>query len=170
MAKFSDNALAAIQWDEVTQALSTLAVGAIISANSRIDQSRLQGFRVLKSQYVFVITGLAVDQPVRMLFAHDLSNTETEEAIGADPQRPGDPTGDSAARTKRPTWPLDPGVFLNDANGNGQLILQGEIKLGWSIQEGTVLKFQFENIGGATLTTGAIVTGRVKHFGVWLRD
>ncbi len=171
MAKFSDNAMAAIQWDEINLGLGTLAAGAIIAANSRIDQTRLQGYRILKSQYVFVCTGLTSDEgPLRMLFAHDLTNTEAEEAIGADPQRSNDPTNDASARTKRPLWPLDNGVFFQNAEGNGRLVAQGEIKLGWSIQEGTVLKFMVENFSGNALTTGATVTGRVKHFGVWLRD
>ena len=171
MGKFSDNSMAAVQHDEITQALSTLAAGAMISANSRIDASRLQGFRVLKSQYAFILKGLTAEEgPIRVLIGHDLTNTEAEEAIGADPQRSNDPTSDASARSKRPIFVLNPGVFFKDAAGNGNLLIEGEIKLGWSFPEGTILKYYFENFGLSTMTTGAVIAGRVKHYGVWLRD
>ncbi len=167
MAKFSDNSMASIVWDETTLTLSTLGSGSILTANSRIDASRLQGFRILKTQYYFALKSMTPDEgPIMMHLAHDLTAAEMEETIGADPQRSGDPTLEP--RALRPVWPL--GLLGNDTEGNAGVFLQGEIKLGWSFPEGTILKIGAENISGSALTTGAVVRGRMKHFGVWLRD
>ncbi len=104
--------------------------------------------------------------PVLVGMAHDLSATEIEETLGADPQRSGDPTAEP--RAMRPVWPL--GQMFNNSAGNGQIILEGVQKIGWSIPEGTDLKWFVQNVSGATLTTGSVFRIIAKHFGVWLRD
>ncbi len=167
MAKFSDNNMASIIWDEIIINPGALTAGTATGQVSRIDASRLQGFRVLKTQYFVVCQGMTADEgPVMLFLNHDLSATEQEECLGADPQRSGDP--DKESRAMRPVWPL--GTFFKDSAGNGQLVLDGEIKLGWSFPEGTDLKWMVQNVGAQTMTTGANYRIIAKHFGVWLRD
>ncbi len=166
MAKFKDNAMSAIQWDELQIVLSTLAGGAAVVTASRIDAGRLQGFRVLRTEYFLQIEGMTTgNDAVVVGLAHDLTQGEIQEAIGADPQRSNDPT--LSPRAMRPVWPLE--IFAANAQGN-ILALKGVAKIGWSVPEGTLLNWFVVNIGTNALTSGATVNVLAKHFGVWLKD
>ncbi len=165
MAKFSDNSMASIIWDELSVNLSTAISGAAVGVNSRIDASRLQGFRILKSQVFVALKDITEGEgPILIVMAHDLTATEVEETLGADPQRSGDP--DLEARAMRPVWPV--GLLMETVGG--KTVLEKEMKIGWSFPEGTILKFYAINRDNATLTTGASMNVTAKHFGVWLRD
>ncbi len=166
MAKFNSNAMAAIQWDENFITLGALAQGAAVVSSSRIDDSRLQGYRVLRTDYFIQVKGMtAGNSAVVVGLAHDLSAGEIQEAIGADPQRSNDPT--LSPRAMRPVWPLE--IFAANAEGN-KLVTKGTTNIGWSIPEGTLLEWFVVNMGDADLTTGTIVNILAKHFGVWLKD
>ncbi len=166
MTKFSDNSMAGIFWDELQLALGTLGAGTTIQINSRLDSSRLQGFKLLRTEYDVQVFGLtAAEGPVHVSLCHDLTTTEHEETLGGDPQRAKDP--DLSEKAMRPVWPLG---HLYHEGGIGVTSLRGVIKLGWSFPEGTPMKWCFNNRFGTSLTTGAQVRLTAKHFGVWLRD
>ncbi len=167
MAKFSDNSLASIVWDNTELTLGTLGSQTAISTTSRIDAGRLQGFRVLRTEYFVIMRGATVgDDPVVFGLCHDLSNAEIAETFGADPQRPGDPGLEEMAM--RPVWVL--GSLAANNDGDGRVVLDGVKKLGWSIQEGTPLKWFAFNHGPGALSTGGEINILAKHFGVWLKD
>ncbi len=167
MGKFSDNTMAAIVWDEVGITLGTLGSATVTGNDSKIDTARAQGFRVLRTEWFIIMDGLTQDEgPILVGLAHDLGATEIDECIEADPQRPNDPA--VSEKANRPVWPLT--YLWRDSAGNGQIVDKGVIKLNWSIQEGTLLKWWAKNTDASALTTGAIVKIRAKHFGVWLKD
>ncbi len=166
MAKFSDNSLAGIVWDDFQVALGTLNAITAITGNSKIDAARLQGFRVLRSEWYCTLSGLTAGEgPVLVGMAHDLTATEIKECIEADPQRSGDPGEEE--KSKRAVWPL---ALMMNLSNDGMLNAEGVKKLGWSFPEGTILKYWAYNVASGDLTTGAVWFLLVKHFGVWLKD
>ncbi len=167
MAKFGDNTMAAIQWDELEDPTGALAAGSAGVINSRIDSGRLNGFRVLRTEYFLRVKGLSVNEgPLLVGLAHDLSAAEIQEALGADPQRSNDTT--LSPRAMRPVWPL--ALFENDSVGNQKMIAQGVVKINWSIPEGTNLVWWQMNRDTDALQSGGTLNITAKHFGVWLRD
>ncbi len=168
MAKFSDNSMASVIWDESL----VIAVGALIGDataidTSRIDSARLQGFRILRTEYFMGVRAMTTGEgPIVIGMAHDLTAGEITAGTGGDPQRPNDPTQSELAN--RPIFPLE--VLMPNADGDGKITAQGVKKLNWSFQEGTSLIWYAQNISNQTLTTGAIVLIQAKHFGVWLKD
>ncbi len=161
--------MAAIIWDEIQISLGTLATETAVQVASRIDAARLQGFRLLRTEYFIRAKGLTgADDPIVVGLNHDLTVTEVKECINADPQRSGDTTADAASRTKRPVWPFE--VFGVYADGNGESVAKGVAKIGWSAPEGTTFNWFVYNFGSGPLTTGGIVDIIAKHFGVWLKD
>ncbi len=167
MAKFSDNSMAAIQWDELEDPTGALAAGSATTINSRVDSGRLQGFRVLRTEWFFRMKGLSANEgPVLVGLAHDLTAAEIQECLGADPQRSNDPT--LSPRTMRPVWPM--ALFENDSVGNQNMLQQGVTTIGWSIPEGTNLVWWQMNRDTDALQTGGTLNITAKHFGVWLKD
>ena len=57
MVKFSDNIMAGIVWDDITLTLGTLGNKTATGTNSKIDAARLQGFRVLRTEWQYVALG-----------------------------------------------------------------------------------------------------------------
>ncbi len=166
MTKFSDNSMASIVWEGVNIAPGTLAEDSFKSTASKIDASRLQGFRVLKTEYFGAVNGMTTGEgPLVLVLAHDMSQVEMKECFDANPQRSNDLAASEQAR--RPMWPLE--ILQANSDGDGKAFFQGVAKIGWSIPEGTDLFWAVVNLGAA-LTTGATVRILAKHFGVWLKD
>ncbi len=123
---------------------------------------------MLRTEWFLSIQGLTSNEgPILVGLAHDLTVAEIDEAFDGDPQRNADPNLEEQAH--RPVWPLD--MFFNNSAGNGKLLGNGVVKIGWSVPEGTQLKWFARNqeIANA-LTTGAVFKITAKHFGVWLKD
>ncbi len=169
MGKFSDNAMAGIVWEEVNITLGALAEDTAVSAASKIDASREQGFRVLKTQYAIDVVGKTNDQGGILIgLNHNLSVAEVAEALAADPQ--GSPGKDRPENEQamRPIWPLK-FVPVTVTSIEEKLLNFEEVKINWSIMEGSTLNWFAFNTGGL-LTTGTVVNIIAKHFGVWLKD
>ncbi len=167
MAKFSDNSMASIVWLENQFALGALAKQTAIIDTTRIDNARLQGFRVLKIEYFMNIKSMTAGEgPILVGLAHGMAATVIATGIGADPQRSGDPS--EIENAERPTFPLE--ILHANADGDGKVTAQGVWKNPWSIQEGTDLNWFVYNFGNADLTTGGIVQIIAKAFGIWLKD
>lgn len=172
MASKTDQGLALL-YDDVVITLSTLGAATAVTATSKIDNSRENGFRVIKTQYWVDWFGkTAVEGPLMVGIAFGVNASEIAETISDDPQSRLKDFND--AETRRPVFPL---VMIPTAStdAGGVTPSQGafpmsEITLRWSAPEGSsVLWFAF-NAGGGALTTGAGVAIFAKHFGVWLND
>jgi len=167
MGKFKDNAMATIVWDDVNITLGALVATTAVIVSSKIDSTRLNGFRLLRTEYFMHMRGATTgNSPVLVGMAHELNSTEVLETIVADPQHKGDPQTEN--RALQPVWPWE--VLMANADGDGRVWAQGVAKIGWSAMEGTTFRFFAFNFGPADLTTGAIIHIVAKHFGVWLRD
>ncbi len=169
MARFSKNPLAGIVRDETDITLSTLGAQTAIVAASRIDTSRLNGFRVLKTQYWIGVQGkTTAEGPVEIGAEIGLDATEVKECIEADPQNSGE--AGAIEQSLRPVWPL----VMIKREGTGILTwMDGQFrewKPQWSVPEGQGLFWYAFNYGGSALTSGTVVKIIAKHFGVWLRD
>ncbi len=159
--------MAGIVWDAVTITVGALTAQSAITVNSKIDPSRLQGFRVLRTEwYLGMRSATTGDGPFVVGLSHDLTGDEVSTCIGGDPQRSNDPVESEEAN--RPVWAIT--ALHPNADGDGKIVDHGVTKIGWSIPEGTSLKWWVMNGGNITLTTGAVVNILAKHFGVWLKD
>ncbi len=159
--------MAGIVWDDTNVALGSLGAGIAVTAASKIDSARLQGFRVLRTEWYMGVTGMTTGEgPLLLGMSVGLSAAQIQGGIQGDPQRSHDVTESDQAQ--RPIWPLQ--VFMANADGDGTIVAQGVIKLGWSVPEGVSLNFFVINFTASALTTGAVVNVIAKHFGVWLRD
>ncbi len=91
MAKFSDNSMADIVWDFLTMMPGALASGDFVIAASRIDTARIQGFRILKTEWYVSMRNATTGEGGFLLgMCHDLTAAELASMVDADPQRPKD--------------------------------------------------------------------------------
>lgn len=169
MGKFSDNPMSGIVFDDINLTLGTLNTDTAIQVASKIDNAREQGFRVLKTEYFVTVSGKTNDEgPIVVGLAHNLSTTEIEEAIQADPQGSKALHRPENEQATRPVWPLKmiPATVVGQED---HIVGKDEVKLNWSCPEGTTLQWFAYNFS-TQLTTGTIVHIFAKHFGVWLKD
>ncbi len=169
MSKFSEGK-GAIIWDSVDLALGTLAQQDVIStASLAIKAANERGFRVLKTEYLLLIEGLTAGEgPVIYgLAGPAMSAAQIEETIEARPTGPSDVA--PFEQSMRPVWMLGQELIIS-----GHVLAQQQkeiINLGWSFPEGRNMPiWAMNNSNSAALTTGASLTGIMKHFGVWLND
>lgn len=166
MSKFTEGK-GAIYSETVDITLSTLAAKDVISAATKQDGSRAQGFRFLKSEVFVAANGLAAGEYIMVgLSGPTMDAVEVEEAIEADPQSPDDRS--PVEHAMRPYWPLC--ILGGEANSGGMTIWQGEWKPRWSFTESVALSVWVYNLTTGALTTGCVVNVFMKHFGVWLND
>ncbi len=169
---FGKNKDGHIVYSQIDFPIGALAsLDAIGLVDPKIDGSREQGFRLLKTQYWLEFVGLVDGEgPVLWGWSVGLTAAQIEEAIEADPQS----VFDEANRdTNRPVFPIgmyntDP-VATNTTTLNAQMFV-GEFKPRWSIREGNFLSTWAYNVDAGALTSGAELRGICKHFGVWLND
>ncbi len=174
MARFSRNEKAGIVYDpSVTITLGTLAAAAAITANSKIDGSRLNGFRVLKSELWIGASGKTTGEgPVVIGLAFDADAANVALAMAADPQADGRQTGDKVANTEA-KFPVFPIAMIGKAEtkiGIESVTMKHTLKPQWSAPEGSGLQYFAFNADTGALTTGTVVEIFAKHFGVWLND
>ncbi len=131
-----------------------------------MDASRLQGFRILKSEWFATLEDVTSgDSGLMFGVCHDLTTAEIVATFDADPQRAGDPT--ESENALRPVW----GFGVMSANdGGGVLHDKGEWKPQWSFPEGTELRIWARNTSADIWTTGAQLNLVQKIYGVWLKD
>ncbi len=169
MSKFSEGG-GAILWDSVDLALGTLAQQTVVAAASNvIDTGAAQGFRVLKTEYLLLVEGLAAGEgPVIYGMAGPgMTALQIQETIVSRPSGPLDrPTMD---RSMRPVWILGQTLIISGSFLHQQKMESENIR--WSFPENRDLKYwAINNSNAAALTTGASLTGILKHYGVWLGD
>ncbi len=167
MAGFSDNPMAGIIYDDTTINLSTLPAGTAIILPSKIDASREQGFRILRTEWHIAYDGITIGEgPVVFGFSCNVAATEIEACIEADPQDSADRVGNT--QSSQPVWPL---VYQARSEGeNGIEPLNGMLKPRWTVPEGEQANWFAYNRSSSALTTGGVFFVFAKHFGVWLND
>ncbi len=167
MGNFNKNSMSGINWDSFSKTLGTLAGDTTTAETSKIDSARENGFRILRTEWFLTLKGSTPDEgPIEFGLSADVSATEIDECLTSDPQRPSQPG--EIEESMRAVWPM--GVLVESTEGNGRIVQQGVTKIGWSIREGTSLRWWFRNHSVNALTTGSTVKGLAKHFGVWLCD
>ena len=161
--------MSGIVWDQQSIETGTLQPRTATRSTSRIDSARLQGFRLLRTEYFICLRDTLTPSDNFILgLAVDLSIGEIKEAIEADPQRSNDPNLSEQAH--RPLWPLEL-MGVTDVDGNGNAYAKGVAKIGWSIPEGVSLFWFVYNMDDVDqFTTGLNIQIIAKHFGVWLKD
>lgn len=168
MAKNSENLN--IVYDDVTIDVGALASKDCIASASKIDSSRLNGFRIIKTEYWMDFEGkTAGEGPIMVGFSPLHSASEVEDTIEADPQSSAEMENNAVA--KRPVFPLEMyPTDGGDTNFEQQRIKKGSFNPRWSVIEGRSAFWWVYNMEGAALTTGMLVHIFAKHYGVWLRD
>ncbi len=153
--------------DTVILALGALAAGDTISAITKIDGTRSQGFRILKTEVMISHKGLGGGEgPVVVGLALNNNAAEIEEALEADPQGPQDVP--AAEQTTRPVWPLAMITQTDLGQVNNGMPIDKNLR--WSFSEAQAMSVWGFNVDDSVLTTGGQVIFSMKHFGVWLRD
>jgi len=152
-------------------ALLTLASGATLNAATQIDGSRLQGALVKKLKGNWRITNLANDQgPILFGFTTGLSTAEVTEALLADPQSTDDVPANE--RGNRKVFPV--GMFTADTNAapvTNNPLMWRRFRFPWPrFPESQDMAIFAHNLGGGTLTTGAIVRFDGVAVTEWLDD
>ncbi len=155
--------------EQLVFSLGTLAAGSATVANSKIDASRRQGFRLIKSEYTIEVKGKTTNEgPLQIGVGFNLTAVEIADGIEGDPQGERDPAASEEAQ--RPIFPLiTVGKNVTDIlpfDGGGFR----EKKWNWSIREGEGMFVYAYNWDSGALTTGTTVEVIFKHQGVWLRD
>lgn len=168
MAKNSENL--AIVYDNVTIDASSLGATAAVAAASKIDASRGNGFRIMKTEYWVSVKGLDDHGPIMVGFSAIFDASGVESCIESDPQDSSEDTNNFLA--KRPVWPLKMFVPSQaDASGNYDNVQhdKSEFNPRWSVPEGENAYWWVYNMTTA-LDAACTVNIFAKHYGVWLRD
>lgn len=165
MAKNSENL--EILYDDVVIDVGALASKDAISVDSKIDSSRLNGFRVMKTEYWISYEGKTTAQgPIMVGYSPTLTAQQVENGIEADPQVSS--AVDETAKSKAPIFPLE----MIGAEGTAKVedSFKGSFNPRWSTPEGVSAIWWAYNMDAAVLTTGLLIHIFAKHYGVWLRD
>ncbi len=155
-----------------TITIGALAAGAVVKHTGGVVL-QTTSFRILKTEYFAVMTTAfqgEFDQVLLGMANGALTTTEIAACITADgPDDRNDPDKEEAMRA---VWLLahlreqgDSANAINEALNNNMLM---DVSLRWTFTptEGWDW-FVFNPLGGA-ITTGAVVSIVVKHFGVWV--
>lgn len=152
-------------------ALGTLESLNAISGATKIDATRLQGYRIAKVDLSMTVKAkTAAEGPICFGIACNMSAAEVEKAIEADPQSSTDDNerGEGGWLKMLGIIPVSAiaGPITGTISGAAQMIT---VMVNWSVIEGKEFTVWAYNMG-AQLTTGTIISWIMEIFGVWLRD
>ncbi len=160
------------QFDNIEVDVSTLAAVTGILAASKIDGSRIQGFRTIMQEGHIELDGSGTTSPaggplVVGFSQGELNLAELEEILEADPASSTDvPRTEQVARKL-----FIFGYISMSFSGISKMAFDFKTKFRWSFQEGVPLNYFVYN---SDLNTAIPSTTEVKihcrHLGVWLRD
>ncbi len=153
--------------EELLLTVGTLAAGAAVLQQSKIDSAREQGFKIRKSKYSMTYNAKTDGEgPILFGYAVGLNAAEVAEAIAADPQHVKDiPAVDEANRRVYPLeWlPVDGTESFRDFHK-----FLRRFSIPWSIDEGVTLSWFVHAF--AALTSGMLVHIMATYYGEWMRD
>ena len=150
-------------------ALSSLAAGASIIVNTKIDSSREQGLTLKKMMMPMPSWAgkTAGEGPLIYGIAWDLTATLIAEAINADPQDEDDTTEIEESARKLIVLGTIPAGGVADVNPSRY----ERVGIPWKeVPEGTTLKFFVHNADSSVLTTGTVVKFNAVVIGHWRDD
>lgn len=153
------------------QNINTSALAAVtgILSPSKIDASRLQGFRSVQQKGIIqFFNSDGSGGPLAVyLIEPGLTLAEAEEAIEADPQSSMDVP--AIEHLKRKIWFL--GFTQRDSSGGGSEWTEFKTNHKISVIEGVALNYMVYNTNqAAALDAANSVLIFCEHLGVWLRD
>ncbi len=168
--------MALVQQFEVDTLLTVgaLAASDLISVeSSQIRADRENGFRLVKSRIFVTMTGkTTAEGPITIGLA---ANFETDQAI-EDALEALPASSKSNVSRGKGTFimildqiGLVPTVFPASDEGVGKHYEVSYGKNGWSVPEGSNLRYWARN-QGANLSSGTLLIFVAEHFGVWLHD
>ncbi len=154
--------------NSVILSIASLAANDAISIGSKIDASREQGFRVVKSEGWFIGRNLAdEEQVVVCIIADAMVAAEGEVGVESDPQSLFD--FEEIERAGRSIFPI--GILHGEGVAASERMFHFENKVPWTYPEGSAMSYMVYNIDDAALSAASQeLIGFVKHTGVWLRD
>ncbi len=154
--------------------LGTLGAGVVISQQTKIDASRLNGFRVAMIRMSAMLSGkTTAEGPIAWGIACNMDAAEIEAAIEADPQDRTKSDAKGEGQWLKHLGLIGLGATELGLTGAGALVNKADpidIKINWSVIEGENFVMWARNMDTSALTTGTLLTAFIETFGVWLRD
>ncbi len=153
-------------------AVGALAANDAISADTKIDATRLQGFRIAKLRMAASMTlKTTAEGPLIWGIACNMVAAQVESAIEIDPQSIAGTTQKAPGAWLKILGQI-PFDFTNGPilGSNGVSAEMVEIMVNWSVIEGQPFVVWVYNQGSGGMTTGAQLLYTMEIFGVWLRD
>ncbi len=159
----------------------TLAVGALASLDaiyqaSKIDGSRLQGWKEIYCEITAQVTGkTSAEGPLLWGLAANLTASQIEVILEEDPQSKTTPItrADGSWLKVLGMIPLLTNAApLTGGTGDGSDGAANplRVKVNWSIPEGLDFGMFVYNMDSSVVTTGTLIRAYMEHYGVWLRD
>ncbi len=162
---------------DLSLAIGAISAGALSAFNTKIDASRENGFKIIKTRLGAQVNAKnGADGPVVFGVSCNINATELLAYLEQDLQK------------KTATPVLGPGQFVkilsylpvtsttgrltsNDVNDVGSGVHLVDIGVAWTVPEGDNFGFFFwVPTGGADLASGMTMTAIWEWMGVWLRD
>lgn len=159
----------AISYDEnLALALGALASLDAISANTKVDNNRLQGFRVIKVRVVGSFLGkTTAEGPIIWGLASGLTAQNIEDIIESDPQSPQADDERGAGAWIKLLGQIENGATSGTLTPGMPFI---DVDVNWSTPESQSFAVWAYNQDGAPLSTGTVLVFGLDIIGVWLRD
>ncbi len=155
--------------------LSTLGANTAILGATKIDSTRLNGFRIAKVRITAAITGkTTAEGPIAWGLCCNLTAARLKAIIEADPQASTEDdehgSGEWLMHMGMMTLATTAGPLTGGLGGPNVAAQHEEHKINWSVIAGKSFDLWAYNMSGSPLTTGAIIQSFQEIFGVWLRD
>lgn len=151
--------------------LGALGANDAIAQATKIDATRLNGFRVSKVRISAVVRAkTASEGPISWGLLANYSAAELEAAIEADPQSSTDDNVRGDGQWLTHLGLIGQEIVAAPLTGGGLVAQPIEVMPNWSVIEGKNFSIWAHNQDGSALTAGTIINAFCEFFGVWLRD
>ncbi len=156
-------------YDNVLTVMGTLATLLVLKTSLKIDTGRENGVRLKKMLMAMTFEGKTAGEGPLLygLCLSDLSPTEIQEALNADPQKPDDVPASEQVMRKLMVIGVIPAAMTASTDPE----VYREVRFPWKeIEEGSGLSWWVQNRDGGSLTTGTNVRFSSFAMGEWLDD
>lgn len=157
-------------------AIGALAANDAVNGQTKIDSTRLNGFRIAKVKIVATLRGkTASEGPLLWGLCCNMNAAELEAAIEADPQSSVADNDKGEGQWLSILGMIPFGMTAGPLTSTGGAIAgaaahMDDHKVNWSVIEGKTFDLFVYNMEGSAVTTGGIIEAAMEIFGVWLRD
>ncbi len=159
--------------EDLTFALGALAVGDVVSQETKIDSARTQGCFLKWLEWTGNFVAKTVTEgPVTWGFATNLSAAGVEQVLENDPSGSQSVISISMDAWVRPMDMLTAAATAGilDPERDGQVSSRHFLRIRRSVNEGSALSVWARNLGATPLTTGTILTFSNMYSYRWRRD